>query len=294
MTQNHYCMQNTKELDALFSLIDDPDMEVYETVSERITGFGKAIIPNLENLWENSPNYEVQARIEALIHALQFNDLQKELTEWKNSLQQDLFQGALLVARYQFPDLHTSAILQDIEKIRRNVWLELNSYLTPLEQANVLSSILYNYYNLNGTEVSYNRPNDFFINKVLASRKGNSISNGILYKILCNLLDIKAYIINIPKHLIIAFYRSGYTPDDAIDPEEKIYFFVDGTTGHAFSHNDIKGYLKRMNMTPKPLYYEPLTNAQVIQMLLRELGKCYQEDPIKQAEIATLAALLND
>jgi hypothetical protein len=36
-------MQQTKELNALFTLIDDPDTEVYTSVSERIADFGKAI-----------------------------------------------------------------------------------------------------------------------------------------------------------------------------------------------------------------------------------------------------------
>lgn len=40
-------------------------------------------------------------------------------------------------------------------------------FLTPLEQANVLSSILYNYYNLKGTEVNYEKPDEFFLHKVL-------------------------------------------------------------------------------------------------------------------------------
>jgi hypothetical protein len=43
------------------------------------------------------------------------------------------FSGALLVAKFQYPDLHTVPVIQEIEKIKRNVWLELNSFLTPLE-----------------------------------------------------------------------------------------------------------------------------------------------------------------
>lgn len=100
--------------------------------------------------------------------------------------------GALLVAKFQYPDLYTTPVLQDIEKIRRNVWLELNSYLTPLEQANVLSSIIYNYYNLKGIEISYNHPDDFFLHKVIESKKGNTITNSIIYQVLCNLLEINA------------------------------------------------------------------------------------------------------
>ena len=138
-------MQETKELNALFTLIDDPDEVVYTTVTEKLVGYGKPVIPNLEHLWETTPNEEIQERIEMIIHRLHFTDLQSDFTEWVNSPCPDLLFGALLVAKFQYPDLQTTPVLQDIEKIRRNVWLELNSFLTPLEQANVLSSIIYNY-----------------------------------------------------------------------------------------------------------------------------------------------------
>ena len=160
-------MHENREISALFTLIDDPDEEVFSTVSERIVNYGPAIIPNLENLWENTPADEVQGRIEMLIHRLHYTDLTKDITEWRDSAYHDLLFGALLVAKFQYPELHTTPVLQEIEKIRRNVWLELNSYLTPMEQANVISSILYNYYNLKGNEVAYTNPDDFFLHKVL-------------------------------------------------------------------------------------------------------------------------------
>ena len=60
-------MEPNREISALFTLIDDPDTEVFTTVSERIISFGKEIIPNLEDLWENTPEENVQERIEKSI-----------------------------------------------------------------------------------------------------------------------------------------------------------------------------------------------------------------------------------
>src|SRR4029078_1834211 len=97
-------MQENKEISALFHLIDDPDEEVFDTISEKIVSLGRAIIPNLENLWENTPDEEVQSRIESIIHKLHCRDLIIDFTHWKNGTG-DLLQGALLVARYQFPEM---------------------------------------------------------------------------------------------------------------------------------------------------------------------------------------------
>ncbi len=202
-------MVENKEITALFHLIDDPDQEVYNTISDKIISFGKGIIPNLENLWENTINEEIQERIESLIHKLHFRDLKDDFINWKDG-SNELLQGALLTAQYHYPEMQATQALQEIEKLRRNIWLELNTYLTPLEQINVVTSILYNYYKQTGVEISYTQPEDFLINKALETKKGNAISNGIIYLILCELLDIPVKAINIPRQFILAYFDPHY------------------------------------------------------------------------------------
>jgi hypothetical protein len=76
----------------------------------------------------------VQHRIELLIHRLHYRDLSEDFRQWNVSGHHDLMLGALLVSKFQYPDLATAPVLQEIEKIRRNIWLELNNYLTLLSK----------------------------------------------------------------------------------------------------------------------------------------------------------------
>jgi regulator of sirC expression with transglutaminase-like and TPR domain len=289
-------MQPTKEISALFTLIDDPDEEVFNTVSERIVHLGKTIIPNLENLWENTVSESVQERIEMLIHRLHLGDLQTALTAWHQQHEQELLPGALHVARYQYPELPIGPVIQEMEKIKRNVWLELNSFLTPLEQANVISSIVYNYYNLKGSEISYTNPDDFFIHKVLETKKGNTLSNGILYLILAEMLAMPVKAINVPKQFVLAFFNNDYSADThGSDPQRKIHFYVDATTGQVFNHKDLEVYFKKIAVPLTPFYFKPLNNARVIQVLLEELSRCFEADNVlyKKMELLELARLLD-
>jgi len=289
-------MYQNAEISALLTLIDDPDEEVFSTVSSRIVHYGKGIIPNLENLWENTVSEAVQERIEMIIHKLHYTDLVNDLTEWRNSAYHDLLFGALLVARFQYPDLQTSPVIQEIEKIRRNVWLELNSFLTPLEQANVISSIVYNYYNLKGSEVAYKNPDDFFMHKVLQTRKGNTLSNGILYLVLAELLAMPVKAINIPRQFVLAFFNEDYDAASySGNPQKKIHFYVDATTGQPFTHKDVENYFKRINVPPVPSYFKPLNAVRVIQVLLEELARCFDEPAkeYKRNELMKLSDLLS-
>jgi regulator of sirC expression with transglutaminase-like and TPR domain len=288
-------MKSNKEISALLHLIDDPDEYVYSTVSEKLISFGKAIIPNLENLWENTTSEEIQERIELLIHRLHFRDLTADFTQWATS-EGDLLQGALLVAKYHYPELQEKTVKQDIEKLRRNIWLELNNYLTPLEQINVITSILYNYYKQKGIEFAYNNPDDYLINKALESKKGNAVSNGIIYLVLCELLDVPVKAINIPRQFIMAYFDPQH---DLLNPvghaSEKINFYVDPLNGQIYSHQDVENYFKRISVSPTASYFRQMSNKKIIQFLLEELSKCFDNDRnrYKMDELLSLANLLD-
>ncbi|MEO8962863.1 MAG: transglutaminase family protein [Ginsengibacter sp.] len=289
-------MLENKEISALFYLIDDPDDEVFSTVTERILSHGRSIIPNLEHLWENSADQQVQERIELIIHKLHFRDLTEEFLDWKNG-NQELLQGALLVSKYGYPELNAIVTLQEIEKMRRNIWLELNSYLTPLEQANVISGILYSYYKLKGNEVSYDLPDDFLLTRLIENKRGNAITNGILYLVLCELLDVPAKAIDIPKQFILAYFDMDYNfPNPTKQKNEKINFYIDPLNGQVYSQIDIDVYFKRISVPASPSNYLPLNNKTIISHLLEEYSKCFT-DPTnlyKKNDLLFLAKLLND
>lgn len=284
-----------KEIAALLHLLDDPDQEVFEAVSEKIVDYGKPIIPNLEHLWETTPEEHTQERIELLIHRLHYRDLTEDFRQWNISGHHDLMVGALLVAKFQYPDLSTVPVLQEIEKVRRNIWLELNNYLTPLEQINIVTSILYSYYGLKGGETNYSEPNEFLLHKTLETKRGNQVSNGILYLLLCELLDIPVRAIHLPKQFIVAYFKPGYSEENLPDPYHKIEFFIDPTSGQVFTHQDVESYFKRIAVHPVSSFFKPQMNKQVIGQLLEEFSKCFDNDKesYKQKELILLASLLD-
>lgn len=286
-----------KELQALLQLIDDTDEVVIEHVEARLLQYGQAIIPDLEDCWEQNLSDEVQSRIEMIIHRIHFARLQEELINWKNG-ECDLLYGALLVAKYQYPDLQTMQALQEIERIRRNIWLEMNSYLTPIEQLKITESILYNYYKLKGSEVAYDRVDDFMLHKAIESKKGNTLITGILYLILAELLDLPMRALQIPKQFVLgwvepsALFNNEYSTDEL---GGHIKLFVDPNSGIAFTHSDIYNYFRRIAVTPVAGYFKPMDNLDIVKLLLAELGKCFDTPALqyKRSDIQTLIELLD-
>ncbi|OJW84896.1 MAG: hypothetical protein BGO69_10140 [Bacteroidetes bacterium 46-16] len=288
-------MQANKEISALLTLIDDPDDEVFDTVAEKLLDYGRKIIPELEQLWEVTADQLIQERIEILIHRVHFQDLQHDFMEWSNSKHPELLRGAILVARYQFPDLNVPSILTQFDQVRRNVWLELNNYLTPIEQVNVFNSILYNYYKLQGHELTEREPKHFFINQVLESKQGNAFSLGVLYLALCELLDIPIFAVDLPRQFVMAYIDTlhhFYSPDD--EGVQQIQFYVDPINGMIYTQKDVDTYLRKINAHDRDQYFTPLLSKRVIFKMLEELSLCYRykREEAKAEEIQQLMRLL--
>ncbi len=268
-------MGTPKEISALLNLIDDPDEEVFGAVSARIVDYGSTIIPTLEHWWETIPNEQVQNRIEGLIHRLQYRELTRNFTDWKEASRHELLTGALLVATFQYPDLATAPVITDTERLRRNIWLELNNYLTPLEQVNVFHNILYGYFGLRTVTREESRTEDFFIQNVLSNKKGTQAGNGLLYLVLCELLDLPVRAIQIPDQFILAYVKPSQE-DDA----QNATFFMDPSGGQIYTYRDIETYFKRINEPLNQEYLRPLTNIETIIYILKLLAKSY--DPLKE------------
>ena len=288
-------MEPTNEISALFTLIDDPDEEVFGVVTNRIVDYGKPIIPNLEHLWETTEDSTIQERIESIIHRLHFSDLSVEFKDWSMAEDPELLQGALLVSKFQYPELITAPVLQDIEKLRRNIWLELNNYLTPLEQVSIISGIIYNYTGLKGIETDYTDANSFLLHKVLETKKGNQVSNGILYLILCEMLEIPVKALQLPGQFILGYMKEEPFGIPYETAYEQVKFFIDPTSGAVYTFKEVDDYLKRIEAKGDDSFFEPMDNKQVIRHLLQESSQCFSEEKhcYKQKELLQLSSLLD-
>ncbi len=288
-------IKENSELKALFHLLDDPDRDVYHTVSDKLIHYGKEVIAPLEDLWETTMDNRVHERIEHIIHKVNFNDVFKAWSAWARKPKSSLLSGALLMSAYRYPDLDEAAVHKTIKSIYQSCWLEINNYLTPLEQINIINSIFYNMYKFKGQELEENKPAHYFLNEVLDTRQGNNYSLGLLYQILCEMLDIPVYAIQLPKQYILAYYD---TLNDFYDREKqpihKIQFYIDPNHGMIYTQNDVDAFVKKYNIKLDQNAFTPLTHTEIMYKNLEALMQVYQllEDEERAHEIHQLMEIV--
>lgn len=273
------------EIQALISLLDDPDTDIYQEIKTKILSYGNEIIPHLEYAWETSLDHLLQQRIEEIIHYLQFNSIKTALINWKNSGTSNLLEGAIITAKYQYPDLDETTITSYIDKLTQDIWLELNDNLTALEKIKVLNKIIFDIHGFNGNVKNINSPQNSYLNNVLESKKGNPITLAIIYLSVCQRLNIPVYGVNVPAHFILAF---------AENVNDVLFYLNVFNKGTVFSKNDIDKFLEQLKKDPKKEYYIPCDNLTTIKRLLQHLVYTYDNlgYPDKKEELAELLAIL--
>lgn len=272
-----------EELNALISLLDDPDKDVFLQVREKLLSIGEQVIPVLENVWEQSFDTIIQSKIEGIIHNIQFNATAHQLKEWSISTDQNLLTGALLIAKYQYPDLNEDKLKRHIQQIRQDVWLELNDKLTALEQVKIINHILFDVHNFSGNTQNYHAPQNSYINNVLENKKGNPLSLSLVYLIIAQDLKIPIYGVNLPEHFVLCYkdihqLMTVKTKRDEEMIAKGILFYINPfSKGAVFGKGQLDIYLKKMSLTIEASHYQPCSNLEMIKRLLRNLIFSYKK-----------------
>jgi len=264
---------NTSELNALISLLDDPDENIFEHVNGQILAQGSTIVSELEQAWEQSKSTLQQQRIENLIQKIQFSTTSASLVEWINSGGKDLLEGALIISKYQFPDLNVKKLTAYVEQLKQDIWIELNPNLTALEQVRVINHILFEVHYFIGNNVDFHNPHNSFINMVLESKRGNPLSLSIIYAILAQKLAMPIYGVNLPQHFILAYMggESTYGLYD-LDKNKEVLFYINAfSKGTVFNRNEVEVYLQQLKLTPSDNYFYPCSNIEMIKRMINNL-----------------------
>jgi regulator of sirC expression with transglutaminase-like and TPR domain len=284
---------NDNEVKALISLLDDSDKEVYIHIEERLVSLGREVIPLLEDAWSHAFDALLQRRIEHIVHKIQFDTLLEDIKLWIHTGNQDLLAGAILVAKYQYPDLDVEKLEQQVAGIKKEIWLELNENLTALEIVNIFNHIFFTNHNFSGNTANYHAPQNSFVNIVLESKKGNPLALSIVYMSIAQSLGLPIYGVNLPEHFVLAYL--GNDDNDLVDMSRVLFYINAFSKGSVFGKSDIDQFIKRLNLEPQSSYYLPCSNRDMILRMIRNLSFSYQKlgDTDKVDELAQMIALFN-
>nr|MBC7612048.1 hypothetical protein [Pseudopedobacter sp.] len=286
-------MINEKEIASLIVLLDDPDPQIFEQIEDRLLSYGNEVINYLEAAWEKSFDALLQERIENLVHKIQYQNVKEDLALWYQSGGFDLLRGILIINKYQYPDLNEQKIINQLDALKRDIWLQMMYEASPVEKIKLINHIFYNVYGFSGNTTNHQDPKNSYLSEVMESKKGNQISLAIIYSIIAQKLDIPIYGVNLPQHFILAYADE----QEKTDEENGILFYINVfNKGYIFGKRDIDQFLRQLKIQPEKFFYEPCSNTDILRRVLRNLVSSYEKAGAmeKAKELQVLLSVLDD
>lgn len=299
-------MLNKKEVLSLIALLDDEDEEVLKHVEEKLLSLGVHVIPMLEHEWGSINNLMHQQKIENVIHRIQFESLLVELRKWRDSEDQDLLEGVYIIAKFRYPDLDKQVLINEIDRIRLDIWLELHYDLSSFEKVRIINHILYQVHGFKGNTDQYHDPQNSFINVVLESKRGNPIMLAVVYMLIAQRLNLPIYGVNLPQHFVLAYKeeqlniqaQDPFNLKHKLDPTEgKVLFYINAfNQGAVFSKSNLEQFLRQIKIDPKLEFFEPCNNPDIIKRVLRNLVVAYEKvgKSQKVTEVREMLSILGE
>lgn len=268
---------DNKELQALISLVDEPNELLFSKVREKIYDYGFKAIPMLEHAWQSSLDNLVQQRIIEIIHDIQQQHLIKELQLWLETGHDDLLKGFLILTRFQYPELDVNAVTREVGKIVQDVWLELNQDLTPLEKIKVLNHVIFDIHKFSGNTANIHLPDNFYLKPLLETHKGNPLSLGMLYIIIARSLRIPVFGVNLPKHFVLAYVDEAEGNNAKNAAKDQVLFYLNPfNKGAVFTKNEIDLYVRQLKLEQSEGFYKPCNNRDIIHRMISGLIESYK------------------
>ena len=277
---------NKQEVKAMVRLLDDEDREVSSLVYDKLVSLERQILPELERILSEEDHDElVHGQVGGVISEIRMKGQVEAFTEWAQNRSHDLFEGVFLVAKYRYPELERQRLLNKVDELKLEAWLDFHNKLSSLEKIDILNHVFFEKHKFRGDHESYFSPANSYLNTVIERRRGIPITMSVLYSLVAQRLNLPVFGVNMPHHFILAYMddsnqREKYyfqERNQLQDPGtgEVLFYINPFEQGSVFSKTSIDQYLAKTNLQPRPSYYHPCDNITIVARILRNLIFAY-------------------
>jgi regulator of sirC expression with transglutaminase-like and TPR domain len=278
-------MSATRELFALYSLLDDPQAAVQKAVRDRILALGEDAVAGLRELTEVHGNLH-QDVVRDLVNEIRSSTALRRLGREFDGPEEpvDLEEGAFILCKYGFPEINTAVYQRRLDDMAADIRVLAGGRAAPLDMFMKLRSYLFSDLGFIGNREDYYNPNNSYINKVIDYRKGIPITLSVLMLVLGKRLGLTLNGIGMPMHFLVQY-------DDG-----SRMFFVDAfNSGIIITRDQCRLMLSSSGIRLTPEMLAPVTTRDIIERMWRNLYLAYQQqgDEDETARVAEILAFIN-
>lgn len=256
------------QLLALISLLDDRDESIVTRCRARLVEEGERARQALEEVISQRRMVDRESSLTPFVTTLRrirAESCDRAVIEYatRGGADLDLETGALLIARTHDPDLDTSVVTKQLDRLAKAVD-DLLLVRTDERVATALRSVLAESHGLSGNQANYHDPQNSFVDRVLERKLGIPISLSVVYLLVCRRLELEVEGIGMPGHFLLSIGRTG---DSFLDPFHR---------ARSLTRAECLAYLERAGYGRDQSLLAPTPNRFIVARMLVNLLNVYR------------------
>ena len=240
--------------DALLALLDDPSPNIRKALLAQFAAESVAAGILLKEVAAGS-NRILATHARWFLDALKFNDPIEEFRAFIRSLSYELETGALLLARSVYSDVDVAQCCRQLDEIATRCRELIAEPCSAREKCRVINRVLFHDYGYHSNLEYYSDPENSFLHRVLARRKGIPISLCTVYLLVAQRLGFSLEPVGLPSHFVVGcflderpFFIDAFDGGSLRSSEEMIArfkLFGGATPGSALAPTPVREVLCR-------------------------------------------------
>lgn len=206
----------SSQLETILSLLSDTDEEIVASVRNKLHEMGRSVTEEVATAAQpDSPSRREAERVLARFREPPVEEQFRDLAEGEA----DLEKGAIIIARFGYPDLHVGAITAKLDRLAADLAPNVAPDDHPVRVIRTVNTFLFDTCKFQGA-FDYSRapnPDDSYLHRVLERRRGLPIALATMYILLGRRIDVPFEGVNTPNHFLI---RLPCELDDEDGPED--------------------------------------------------------------------------
>lgn len=273
-----------RELEALYTLLDDPDESVQAEIIRRFLALGDEAIEPMHTL-DALNEQRNKDRLDDVMRIIRVDAATKRLGGLvEDPTQFDLESAVFTIARFGYPSTDTRRYRNELNAIAEDVSSLANRESDPAILFDHLRSHLFSVLGFSGNRSDYRDPDNSYMNRVLDRRLGLPITLSLVMLFCGERLNIPLRGIGMPMHFLLEF-----------DGGSRRYFIDAFNNGMLISREQCRQILINNGFRFTDEMLAPISSRAIVERLLRNLLLSYRflNQRKEMIAVASLLAVLN-
>lgn len=267
-------MENER-VKAVISLLADESEFVYSHILPEIKEMQLRGEIDLRKIAKEESNPVIVSKIQQII--TQYSDLfiADNIRKWRKHGAVNMFHAWLEISKINNPNLDEEYITEQMNRLSHIIWLKVHEERFDLQKLSKLSEVLFDQEGFSISDKKFlNDPKNYYLDELFESKTGNFWSIPMLFKILCDRLNISIFFVNVESFTSL-LYKGKFGDVYILASKPPQFFKID----------NYKKFLMDLERPEKASYFRPSSNFKIIMQILNNLTVSYRiVDDYKKSE----------